>query len=172
MDLRALAAAAVRFFALYILLGCIDSIGDIAALLTLPKEMSGGGMQYLMLVSLVVSLLAAGFLLMRTQSVTGWLLRGQPAGEERITFTGRDLALVAFSLAGVIFLVSGIEAILQQVLGWYFVPHRLPTGPPAVLWTRIVGSIVKVVAGLWLLLGSGRRARAETGGLSGSAPRS
>jgi hypothetical protein len=172
MDLRALTAAAVRFFALYILLGCIDAVGEIAALLTLPKEMSGGGMQYLMVASLVVSLLAAGVLLARTQLVTGWLLRGQPAGDERVTFTGHDLALVAFSLAGLIFLVSGLENILQQVFGWYFVPHRIPTGPVSVLWSRIVGSVVKVVAGLWLLLGSGRRARAETGGISGSAPRS
>lgn len=163
MDLRALTAAAVRFFALYILLGCIDTAGEIAEMFALPKELSSGGAQYLMAVGLMVSLLAAGFLLARTQVVTGWLLRGPASGGASVAFTSRDLALVAFSLAGLIFLVSGLENILSQVFGWYFVPHRIPTGPVGVLLSRIVGAIVKVVAGVWLLLDSrGRRVERES----------
>jgi hypothetical protein len=72
MDLRALTAAAVRFFALYTLLSCVDTLAEIAEALALPKELSSGTLPYFLATQLVVLLLASWFLLTRTQLVTGW----------------------------------------------------------------------------------------------------
>lgn len=162
MDLRALTAAAIRFFALYTLLSCINTVAEIAETLALPRELSSGSLPYFLATQLVVLLLASWFLLARTQLVAGWVLRGQASGDEKAAFTGRDLTLAAFSLAGLIFLVSGLETAFTQVVGWYVAPHRLPTGPVGIQLSRMAGSIVKIVAGIWLLLGSrGRQARTE-----------
>lgn len=162
MDLRALTAAAVRFFGLYLLLGCIETAAEIGESLALPKELSGGGLLHVLAINLAVSLLAAWLLLARTRTVTGWVLHGQASGDERVAVTGRDLTLIAFALAGLIFLVSGLENIASQIFSWYFAPHRLPTGPVGAQLGRMAGSIVKIVAGVWLLLGSrGRQTRAQ-----------
>jgi hypothetical protein len=45
------------------------------------------------------------------------VLHGQASGDEQVAFTGRDLTLAAFSLAGLIFLVSGLETVFTQVVG-------------------------------------------------------
>ncbi len=157
MDLRALTAAAVRFFALYTLLSCINTAGEIAATLALPKELSGGDLPYLLAMELVVLLAASWFLLARTRVVTGWVLQGQASGDEKVAFTSRDLTLAAFSLAGLIFLVSGLETIFTQVLGVYFAPHRIPTAPAGVQLSRMAGPIIKIAVGIWLLFGLRRR---------------
>ena len=161
MDLRALTAAAVRFFALYTLLSCIDTAGEIAATIALPKELSGGSLPYFLAVQLVVLLLASWFLLARTRVVTGWVLQGEASSDEQVSFTSRDLTLAAFSLAGLIFLVSGLETIFTQVLDVYLAPHRLPIGPVGVQLSRMAGSIIKVAAGILLLVGSRRRQARE-----------
>ena len=157
MDLRALTATAVRFFGLYILLGSIETAAEIGESLALPKELSGGGLIPVLAINLAVSLFAAWLLLARTRTVTGWVLRGQASGDETAAVTGRDLTLIAFALAGLIFLVSGLENIANQIFGWYFAPHRLPTGLGPQLG-RMGGSLVKIVAGVWLLLRSRRNA--------------
>jgi hypothetical protein len=156
MNLHALTAAAVRFFALYLVLGSIDTAAELAISGALPKEISGGGLLPILALQLVVSLAVAWFLLARTHVVTGWILRGQTAGKEEVAFTTGVLATLAFSLAGLIFLVSGLETLLTQLAGWlfssYLRQHPLPHGLEREQLVRMISSSVKVVAGIWLLL--------------------
>jgi hypothetical protein len=166
MKLQALTAAAVRFFALYLVLGSIETAAEIAISIGLPKELSGGILLYVLAIQLVVSLAVAGFLLARTPVVTGWILRGPASGEEEVAFPTGALATLAFSLAGLIFLIAGLQTLLTQIAAQlfssYLGQHPLPRGLGREQLARMVGSSVEVVAGIWLLLRA-RKARKPPG---------
>jgi hypothetical protein len=157
MKIQTLTAAAVRFLALYLLLSAINAAAELAVSFGLPKEILGGGMLYVMAVQLVISLVVVWFLLARTQVVTGWILRGPASGEEEAAFTTGDLSRLAFFVAGLIFLISGLETLFVQLSGWFFwsifhhpgVPLRGQAGERL---ARMSSSVVQVIAGLWLLL--------------------
>jgi hypothetical protein len=166
MNLQALTAAAVRFFALYLVLGSIDTAAELAMTAALPKEISGGGLLSALAIQLVVSLVAAGFLLARTHVVTGWILRGQASGQEEVAVTAGVLATLAFSLAGLIFLVSGLETLLNQIADWlfssYLGQHPVARGLGRERMARMVSSAVQVIAGIWLLFQT-RKSRKVSG---------
>jgi uncharacterized membrane protein len=112
---------------------------------------------YVLALQLVISLVVAWFLLARTQVVTSWILRGPASGEEEAAFTTGDLSMLAFFVAGLIFLISGLETLLLQISGWFFSSilqhHAVPThGQAAERLARMSGSVVQVIAGIWLLL--------------------
>jgi hypothetical protein len=157
MKIQTLTAAAVRFFALYLLLSAINAASDLAVSFALPEELRGGSMLYILAFQLVISLVVVWFLLARTQVVTGWILRGPASGEEEAVFTTGDLSMLAFFVAGLIFLISGLETLLLQLSGWFFSSIFQHPGVPihgqaAERLARMSGSVVQVVAGIWLLL--------------------
>jgi hypothetical protein len=157
MKIQTLTAAAVRFFALYLLLSAINTAADLAVSFGLPQELRAGGLLYIMALQLVISLVVVWFLLARTQLVTSWILRGPASGEEEAAFTTGDLSMLAFFIAGLIFLISGLETLLVQISGWFFSSifqhHAVPThGQAAERLARMSGSVVQVIAGTWLLL--------------------
>jgi hypothetical protein len=157
MKIQTLTAAAVRFFALYLLLSAINTAADLAVSFGLPQELRAGGLLYIMALQLVISLVVVWFLLARTQLVTSWILRGPASGEEEAAFTTGDLSMLAFFIAGLIFLISGLETLLVQISGWFlssiFQHHAVPThGQAAERLARMSGSVVQVIAGIWLLL--------------------
>ncbi len=157
MKIQTLTAAAVRFFALYLLLSAINLASELAVSFGLPEELRGGGMLYILSLELVISLVVVWFLLARTEVVTGWILRSPASGEEEAAFTTGDLSMLAFFVAGLIFLISGLETLLLQLSGWFFasifhhpgVPIR---GQEGERLARLSGSVVEVIAGIWLLL--------------------
>jgi hypothetical protein len=157
MKIQTLTAAAVRFFALYLLLSAINTAADLAVSFGLPQELRAGGLLYIMALQLVISLVVVWFLLARTQVVTSWILRGPASGEEEAAFTTGDLSMLAFFIAGLIFLISGLETLLVQISGWFFSSifqhHAVPAhGQAAERLARMSGYVVQVIAGIWLLL--------------------
>ena len=157
MKIQTLTAAAVRFFALYLLLSAITAAADLAVSFGLPKEISGGGMLYIMGFDLVISLFVVWFLLARTPVVTGWILRGQASGEEEAAFTIGDLSMLAFFVAGLIFLISGFETLVLNLSSWLVSAlsqtRAVPThGQAGERLARMSGAVVQVIAGSWLLL--------------------
>ncbi len=157
MKIQTLTAAAVRFFALYLLLSAINAAADFAVSFGLPKELRGGGLLYIMALQLVISLVVVWFLLARTEVVTGWILRGPAAGEEEAAFTTGDLSMLAFFVAGLIFLISGLETLVLQLSSWFlssiFQHPGVPLhGQAAERLARMSSSLVQVIAGIWLLL--------------------
>jgi hypothetical protein len=157
MKIQTLTAAAVRLFALYLLLSAINTAADLAVSFGLPQELRAGGLLYIMALQLVISLVVVWFLLARTQLVTSWILRGPASGEEEAAFTTGDLSMLAFFIAGLVFLISGLETLLVQISGWFFSSifqhHAVPThGQAAERLARMSGSVVQVIAGIWLLL--------------------
>jgi hypothetical protein len=157
MKIQTLTAAAVRFFALYLLLSTINSAAELAVSFGLPKELLGGGLLYIMALQLVISLVVVWFLLARTQVVTGWILRGPASGEEEVAFTAGDLSRLAFFVAGLIFLISGLETLFLQLSSWFFSSIFQHPGVPlhgqaGERLARMSASMVQVIAGIWLLL--------------------
>jgi hypothetical protein len=168
MKIQTLTAAAVRFFALYLLLSAINLAAELAITFRLPEEVRGGGVLYILALQLVISLVVVWFLLARTQVVTGWILRGPASGETEAAFTTGDLSMLAFSVAGLIFLISGLETLSFQLSGWFFSSIFQHPGVPihgqaVERLARMSSSVVQVIAGIWLLL----RAR-KPGKLSGA----
>jgi hypothetical protein len=148
MKIQTLTAAAVRFFALYLLLSAINLAADLAITFRLPEELRGSG----------------------TQVVTGWILRGPASGETEAAFTTGDLSMLAYFIAGLIFLISGLETLSLQLSGWFFSSIFQHPGVPihgqaGERLARMSGSVVQVIAGIWLLL----RAR-KPGKVSGATP--
>jgi hypothetical protein len=159
MKIQTLTAAAVRFFALYLLLSAINLAAELAVTFGLPAEFRGGGILYTYALQLVISLIIVWFLLARTEVVTGWILRGPASGDGEAAFTTGDLSMLAFFVAGLVFLISGLETLLLFLSGWFFTwifqhPGVPIHGQRAEQLARMSGSVVQVIAGIWLLLRS------------------
>jgi hypothetical protein len=108
----------------------------------------------------VFLLLVGVFLLARTDVVTGWVLRGPAAGEASVALTTRELAAITFYVAGLIFLVSGLERLLGQTVAWYFHQRGIVGGSMRRIDVpSLVAAGVKTIAGLGLLLAARRRNR-------------
>jgi hypothetical protein len=164
MNARVLVSAAVRFFALYLLVECVETVAD--AVLYAGMFYSVGGTSekstfVSIMINLVCSLLVAGFLLARTDRVAGWVLRGQATGEGTVSFTARELAAITFYVAGLVFLVSGLERLLGQAVGSYLREHGAIGGiMMRVNVPTLVAAGVRVIAGIGLLLAARRQGRA------------
>lgn len=164
MNARLLVSAAVRLFALYTLSKAIESAGEVVFFSGLVESGAGGASQQSLIGSLVFNLvfllLVAVFLLARTDLVTGWVLRGPSTGEETVTLTARQLAAITFYVAGLIFLVSGLERLLGQAAGWLFHQQGLVGGSMRRIDVpSLVASGVKILAGIALLLSARRQTR-------------
>jgi hypothetical protein len=164
MKIQTLTAAAVRFFALYLLLSAINLAAELAVTFGLPVEFSGGGILYTYALQLVISLIIVWFLLARTEVVTGWILRGPAFGEEEAAFTTGDLSMLAFFIAGLVFLITGLESLSLHLSSWFFswifhpaVPRH---GQEGERLARMSSSVVQVIAGVWLLLRSRKAGKA------------
>ena len=170
MRIQTLTTAAVRFFALYLLLSTINLAAELASAVGLPEELRGKGVLYTLALQLVISLVVAWFLLARTRVVNGWILRGTESDETEAAFTAGDLSRLALFVAGLIFLISGLETLSLQLSGWFFSsilqhPGAPIHSPTAERLARMSSTLVQVIAGLWLLL----RARTR-GKVSGARP--
>ncbi|HSS50207.1 MAG TPA: hypothetical protein VLX28_14815 [Thermoanaerobaculia bacterium] len=161
MNLRALTSAAIRFFALYILFEAIGSAGEAVFVSGMFRAGGGSGAAQMvggLVFNLVFQLAVASFLLARTDVVTGWVLRGPASGEETVSVTARELAGLTFCVAGLIFLVSGLERLLGQTANWYFHQQGLVGGSMRRLdLPSLVASGVKAIAGIGLLLAARAR---------------
>lgn len=174
MKIQTLTAAAVRFFALYLLLSAINLATELTLTVGLPEDLRGKGVLYALSLQLVISLLVVWFLLARTGVVTGWILRGVAPSEEEAAFTTSDLSRLAFFVAGLIFLVSGLESLSLQLSGWFFSSILQHPGvpihsPAADRLARMSSSVVQVIAGLWLLLRARKAGKVSGGTLQASA---
>jgi hypothetical protein len=112
---------------------------------------------YTLGLQLVISLAVVWFLLARTPVVTGWILRGVASDEKEAAFTTGALSRLALFVAGLIFLISGLETLSLQLSGWLFSSLLRHPGvpihsPAAERLARMSSSVVRVIAGLWLLL--------------------
>jgi len=162
MKIQTLTAAAVRFFALYLLLSAVNLAAELAITSRLPQELRGNGVLYILALQLVISLAVVWFLLARTPVVTGWILRGAGSGEEEAAFTAGDLSRLAFSVAGLVFLISGLEALSLQLSGWFLSSLLQHPGVPrhgqeVERLARMSSSVVQLIAGVWLLLRARKR---------------
>ena len=154
MDARKLGAAAVRFYALMLVIGFLTAAPSVLAWLSFDPP-SGKWVVVGSLLSLAVTLAAAAFLLLRTKTVVRWVAPDLDPGAEVEPPRAGELGVMAFSLAGLVFVVRGLVWLVQSGATWYFsaAETRFDT-----FHTRdkaaIVGALLMTAIGLWLLLGS------------------
>jgi hypothetical protein len=155
MDARKLGAAAVRFYALMLVFDFLVAAPQ--ALAWLSFDTSERWMAVATLLSLLMTLAAAAFLLLRTKTVVRWVAPDLEPGAEVEPPQASELGVLAFSLAGLVFVVRGLAWLVQSGARWYFsaewtrlhtrelTSHDKATVPVAVFMIAI---------GLWLMLGS------------------
>lgn len=161
MDARTLGAAAVRFYALMLVIGFLGAAPQLVSWLSVAP--SGEWMAVGSLLSLAVTLAAAAFLLMRTKTVVRWVAPDLKPGAQVEPPRASELGVMAFSLAGLVFVVNGLEWLVRTGALWYF------SAAETRLHTRalssqdkagIVGALLMTAIGFWLMLGSGGILRA------------
>jgi len=155
MDARKLGAAAVRFYALMLVIGFLVAAPQLIAYLSFdPSEK---GMATGTLLSLAVTLAAAAFLLLRTKTVVRWVAPDlEPDAEVEPPRAG-ELGVMAFSLAGLVFVVRGLEWLVLSGAKWYFsaAETRFHTRElTSYDKATIVVALLMTAIGLWLMLGS------------------
>lgn len=155
MDARTLGAAAVRFYALMLVIGFLGAAPQLVTWLSV--EPSGEWMAVGSLLSLAVTLAAAAFLLMRTKTVVRWVARDLEPGADVEPPRASELGVMAFSLAGLVFVVRGLEWLVRTGAQWYlsaaytrFHTRELTSYDKA----GIAGALLMTAIGLWLMLGS------------------
>ena len=123
----------------------------------LSVDPSGEWMAMGSLLSLAVTLGAAAFLLLRTKTVVRWVAPDLEPGAEVEPPRASELGVMAFSLAGLVFVVRGLEWLVQSGARWYFSAaetrfgtHGLTSYDKATIPT----ALLMMAIGLWLMLGS------------------
>lgn len=155
MDARKLCAAAVRFYALMLVITFLVAAPHVVAYLS--SQSSERWWATGSLLSLAVTLAVAAFLLVRTKTVVRWVVPDLEPGAEVEPPRASELGVIAFSLAGLVFVVRGLESLVQSGATWYFSTaetrfhtRELTSHDKA----AIVGALLMTVIGLWLMLGS------------------
>jgi len=155
MDARKLGAAAVRFYALMLVFDFLVAAPQ--AISWLSFDTSEKWMAAATLLSLPVALGVAAFLLLRTRTVVRWVAPDLEPGAEVEAPRASEWGVLAFSLAGLVFVVRGLIWLVQSGARWYFsaegtrfharelTSYDKATVPVAVFMIAI---------GLWLMLGS------------------
>ncbi len=156
---RDLVTAAVRLYALFVLLRAVGYAGAVAVNGLYPPGLSDPMQRrefILSSVSLVVLLAFVMLVLDRTKAIVGWVMRYQPAEHDGLAVSQESLVAVTLAIAGIVFVVSGLSDVTSHVAVWYFLPRDRYTGqrvdfPPN--WPRVAGSVFQVIAGAALVLG-------------------
>ena len=175
MNQREFASIMVRLFAFYLILLCVGQVQQIVMYLLYPHKTADPDIAWMALgagANLAVSLLVAALLLARTGTAVRWVLPAGAAPGSPVELPGRDLTTIAFSLAGLVFLVLGLEKLVGQSVACYLSPADRYTGIRSAFGfdtPGMIGAAFKAAIGLWLLLGAGgvvrlaRRARGLRG---------
>ena len=160
MDATKLGAAAVRFYALMLVIGFLAAAPQVVTWLSvdlLSVDHSQKWMAAGTLLSLAVTLAAAAFLLLRTKTVVRWVAPDLEPGAEVEPPRASELGVLAFSLAGLVFVVHGLEWLVLSAAKWYFsaAETRFHTRElTSYDKATIVVALLMTAIGLWLMLGS------------------
>lgn len=145
------ATIAIRLYALHLLFATVI---EAEQTVSMAREEYGGGLTFHALLPAVLLAAIALFLLLQTNLVARFLVRGAESSPIPSLDT-RQLVTAAFSLAGVVFVVSGLAS-LAAVGAHLLVPaNPLRPGVPAeALASNATFALVKSLLGLWLFFGS------------------
>ena len=157
MALRDLATVLVRLYGLLLFFYCLQMSQQALVYITSPAPSDALFKIWLF------STVAGGFLdgitgvclLVFARPIAVWVAPKTSDGSN-IMVSPSDLALISFSLAGIVFFVDGIGWFAHNLVAWYFSPKNFVA--TALLDPKMTGSLamstVKVVVGLLLLFGS------------------
>lgn len=153
MKTSQLAAVALRLYGLFLLIGCVDSAENMLMWTFWPPrlvDVSDKFFAFSSAFNLVLCGFLGLFLLVRTDLVGKWLLRGVADSGEQGVPGYEDLAVLTFAVAGLVFLVSGVEGVVGQAAGWIFSPVDPGTGSRPALGTptHAAASLVRTAIGL------------------------
>jgi hypothetical protein len=160
MKVSQLAAIALRLYGLFLLIGCVDSGENMLMWAFWPPRLAEAPDKFFAFSSafnLVLCGFIGLFLVVRTDLAAKWVLRGVvDSGELGVSNPG-ELAVLTFTVAGLVFVVSGLEGVVGQAVAWLLSPVDTGTGTrPAMATfdkTHAAASLVRTAIGLWLFLG-------------------
>jgi hypothetical protein len=102
--------------------------------------------------NVIVNVVVGIGLVWKPHIVVNRLLPQGVEGQKELRLSATRLIFVCFSIAGVVFLVSGLKDLAAYTAEWLFKPAP-PLEVPKVAWSAIIRSSVETAAGLWLLFG-------------------
>ncbi len=159
MNTRTLVTAAIRLYALFLIPGILAGLVQTFNYVAFwggppghPRWMTAA----VATLAVVVRIALMVFLFVRSELVSAWVLRNTAAEETAPSITGSELMAIAMSLAGVVFIVSGLNELGGYAAAWYFLPQDSLTGNRPYLhsdWSRMIGSGLQITAGILLVLG-------------------
>lgn len=165
MKIKAFAYVVIRLFALLLILWSINYLGIfLASLVSLSQTQDGTWHSPLWsaLVPLTIGLMnlaLALFLLLQTRIVLGWVTTGLADEEAAISIDMSAAARIAYAVAGMFFLVFGLEDVLTNVVVWHFTERaRQPQEIPFYVFDgeTVIAGVVKVIVGTILIVRHGR----------------
>ena len=158
MTTRALATTAIRVYALLLMPRALASAVQAYAYATSWQvsrdsgQMAGAAGAIL---SVVVLVALVFFLLAFTRVVVGWVVGKEAGAEQDVSVTGTELTALALSIAGVVFLVTGLDDLVGHAAAWYFLPQDPNTHARPYIYperAQLIGASVTVIAGGLLLI--------------------
>ncbi len=152
MNASQLSAIAVRLFGLQLLFSSLIEAEQTVNMM--GNRAYGDALTLHDLLPTALMVAAALFLLLQTDLVVRFITRGNDSSPVP-SLDAEQLTTAAFSLAGVVFLVSGLASLAALGVR-LLVPHNplRPDIPAEVLGSNAAFALVKCLLGLWLFAGS------------------
>jgi hypothetical protein len=152
-----LTVTAIRTYALYLLLtSMFFAVQTVVFYLSGEWKNFQGSNLYLSSLSFFVWAAAALLLLAKSDAIARFIMAGRENSTNELSIGISELVSAALTVMGVSFLISGLQGLLGEGARWVFAAKDEMTGQrPHIPWTidLIVGSAVRFIAGLLLIIG-------------------
>jgi hypothetical protein len=157
MGLRNLATVLLRLYGLLLFFYCFQTGQQVLIYIgsPIPTETISRTLFISSIASIILYAITGACLLAFAKNISGWVVPKTSEGFN-IIVSAADLGIVTFSLAGVVFFVSGVQWLVNDGIVWRLT--QTPTGSTVPLDVRMKASmalsVVKLTAGVLLMFGS------------------
>ena len=149
MTKKEIATLSFKVLSLYAFIKAIDKLTYLTIDMYEYRFKDIGVLDYMIFASPVVLLLLCGGLLWFIAPLLASSISRSTVSEDNSATSLLSIQMVAFSVIGLYMLADSLPTLVRATI-WYFIM----TGSRSPLAGDIIGSLVKIVLGLWLLFGS------------------
>ncbi len=153
MTKREIATLSFKVLSLYAFIKAIDKLSSLINYMYKYRLSEVGILNFMIFAAPVLLLLLCGGILWFIAPLLASSISKSTAAEDNSAASLLSIQMVAFSVVGLYMLADSLPAVVRSII-WHFTTASHSMGERSPLVGDIIGSLVQIVLGLWLLFGS------------------